>query len=180
MNAASPIRSPLRRRLFLTWAVGGVLLLFANAVRRVGPIALEPLRQGWPGWRLAAAYAGSVGLMGFGMGYQGLHKQFAPRVVVRAWAMADRRVGPWVALLAPLASMGLVHGTRRRVITSWTMIGSMVGALVAVRILGQPWRGVIDAGVVVGLAWGMVAILLLAARAARGELPPADPELPAG
>jgi hypothetical protein len=43
----------------------------------------------------------------------------------------------------------------------------------------QPWRGIIDAGVVLGLTWGMVSIVLFAAVAfgtGRFDYPPDLPE----
>ena len=45
-----------------------------------------------------------------------------------------------------------------------------------VRRLDQPWRGIIDAGVVVGLAWGLAALWIFTARAfgPRGLDHPAD------
>ena len=48
--------------------------------------------------------------------------------------------------------------------------------------LGQPWRGILDAGVVVGLTWGSAAVLLFAVRAfqTRRELVPAEVPAVAG
>jgi hypothetical protein len=48
-----------------------------------------------------------------------------------------------------------------------------------VRQLEQPLRGMVDLGVVVGLAWGLVAMLIFAGRAAlTGVLPPTPADLP--
>ena len=56
---------------------------------------------------------------------------------------------------------------------------AVVGFVVLLRFTPQPWRGIVDAGVVVGLSWGVVTILVYWTRAARGsELPvPAEVEL---
>ena len=40
-----------------------------------------------------------------------------------------------------------------------------VAIVVFVRMLAQPWRGIIDAGVVLGLAWGVVSIVYYVVRA---------------
>ena len=37
--------------------------------------------------------------------------------------------------------------------------------ILAVSRLDQPWRGIIDAGVVVGLAWGLMTLWIFTARA---------------
>ena len=36
----------------------------------------------------------------------------------------------------------------------------IVGIVQLVRLLEQPWRGIVDAGVVVGLAYGTAALLI--------------------
>ena len=43
-----------------------------------------------------------------------------------------------------------------------------------VRQLAQPWRGIVDAGVVVGLIWGVMALIAFWWRAVAGQ-PPAVP-----
>ena len=83
-------------------------------------------------------------------GYRGFHVSFAPRVVARALWVA--RSGQWLPiLLAPLVCMGLCYATRRRLVLSWGLTAMIVGFVVMVRWLAHPWRGFVDAGVVVGL-----------------------------
>jgi hypothetical protein len=51
--------------------------------------------------------------------------------------------------------------------------------IILVRFLAQPWRGIVDAGVVVGLAWGLIslAIFTLQAFISKGfAYPPDVPE----
>ena len=81
-------------------------------------------------------------------------------------------------VLAPFFCTGLFHATRRRVIAMWILYGGLVALIVSVRQLSQPWRGMIDAGVVVGLTWGVIAILATYLRAMAGHVPAASPELP--
>ncbi|MBT8446427.1 MAG: hypothetical protein KJO38_04710, partial [Gammaproteobacteria bacterium] len=45
------------------------------------------------------------------------------------------------------------------------------------RLLPQPWRGVMDFGVVVGLLWGLVATLTISIRALSTDQFSVDPEL---
>jgi uncharacterized membrane protein HdeD (DUF308 family) len=78
--------------------------------------------------------------------------------------------------LAPLFCMGFFHGSRARLARSWLLTLGIVALVLGIRAMPQPWRGLIDAGVVVGLSWGSVSILVHAVRASRGQL--VDPQLP--
>ena len=62
--------------------------------------------------------------------------------------------------------------------TSWSMVLGIVTLVVLVRRLPQPWRGIIDGGVVVGLSWGIVAILILFGQGLTGRPVRASAELP--
>ena len=56
--------------------------------------------------------------------------------------------------------MGMMHATRKRQILSWSITLSIAALVAAVKRLPYPWRNIVDAGVVVGLTWGSVSILL--------------------
>ncbi|MDQ1692227.1 MAG: hypothetical protein QOD87_2335, partial [Pseudonocardiales bacterium] len=43
--------------------------------------------------------------------------------------------------------------------------------IVLVRLVDQPWRGIIDAGVLAGLAYGLVSVLVLELRSPRRDAP---------
>ena len=74
--------------------------------------------------------------------------------------------------------MGLIHATRRRMITSWTIVFAIALAVVVVRRLPAPWRAVVDGGVVAGLGYGVVALAIAFARALRGSVPAYPLDLP--
>jgi hypothetical protein len=65
--------------------------------------------------------------------------------------------------------------SERRPIISWTLALAIVGIVAAVRHLDQPWRGIIDAGVVVDLGIGVVSILYVVALAIAGRAVDVDP-----
>ena len=56
--------------------------------------------------------------------------------------------------------MGLMHATKKRKIVSWSVTIGVAGIVAAVKRLPYPWRNIIDAGVVVGLTWGSLSIIL--------------------
>lgn len=159
------------------WGVGGVALLLLQAVVRLTPTALEPFSTGGLSAFEGAICATWIGVSLYSEGYRGFQKAFVPRTVARAFYLGGAR-RPWLALLAPAFCMGLVHARRRRLVTSWTVVILIVAAVVAVRRLPAPWRAIVDAGVVAGLLYGLVSLLVSFARALRGRVPVHPLDLP--
>ncbi|MFO7567460.1 MAG: hypothetical protein R6X02_32755 [Enhygromyxa sp.] len=159
------------------WSVGGVLTLLLQAIVRLLPRALEPIQDGTLDLAAGLAYLGAIVGLAYSEGYRGFQQRFSPRVVARALHLAEH---PKIHLviLAPLYAMALIHATRRRLLGSWLLLLGIIGLIVLVSQLPQPWRGAVDAGVVVGLSWGALATLGLLVRAFRGTPPEIDPDLP--
>jgi hypothetical protein len=136
-------------------AVVGVALLFAFAVFRLGRQGLEAIRSGLTPleWGLLLIL---TGLFVWGEGVRALSRKWVPRVVDRAAALPRRSL--LLRLLGPLHAMGLVGGTRRGMIRAWLGTAAVVVAVVAVRALPSPWRGIVDFAVAAALAWGIVAL----------------------
>lgn len=144
---------PLRRIAIAFWGVAGVAAMLLEAEVRLARLAVEGLRESGPlelgvaaVWSLANAYL---------EGYRGFQKRFVPMALDRAFALS----GPIDALLAPLIVLGLVRTEAKACRRAWFMIAGISLLVFAVRHLDQPWRGVVDAGVVVGLGWGLLALV---------------------
>jgi hypothetical protein len=143
-------------RLAAPWGLTGVVLLLGSATYRLAFPAVGafsyPLH--WYHWVILML---NVVFMGYSEGYRGFQKGFSPRVVARARYL---RSHPSLlrALLAPLFCMGYFHAVRKRKIVAYSLTAGIVILVIAVRSAPQPWRGIIDVGVVFGLAWGLVAI----------------------
>ncbi len=169
MSAASP--APAGPALAIaTWGVLGVALLLLQAVVRLTPIALEPLRSDGLTAGQAAVYVAWVVTSLYTEGYRGFQKAFVPRTIARAFHLPH--VGrPLLFALAPAFCMGLIHATRRRLLTSWTIVLLIIVAVVLVRQLPPPWRGVVDGGVVAGLLYGIIALAVAFRRALGGAVP---------
>lgn len=163
---SGPIRVQLRpvssRRAgnlaVVLWGVGGVTLLLGQALVRLTPIALEPLITGTLSATQWAIYIGWVLFSAYTEGYRAFQLGFAPRVVRRAFELAASP-RPLFVLLAPAYCMTLFSAPRLRMAISWTVTIMVIIAVVVVRQLDQPWRGIIDGGVVVGLGWGVVCLM---------------------
>ncbi len=145
------------KTLGFAWGIGGIVLLLLFAVVRLGPMALELSSQELQQihW---FALAVSVLYMAYAEGYKGFFLAFAPRVIARAtYLQANPR--PLHVLLAPVFCMGYIYATRKRKLLSFGLTGMIICFVLLVRLLPQPWRGIVDAGVVTGLILGIASIL---------------------
>jgi hypothetical protein len=107
-------------------------------------------------------------------GYKGFQRKFSPLVVKRSFTLIPGKNGTkWYHFfLAPMYSMGLIHATNRRKAVSWGVTLGVAGIVAAVKRLPYPWRNVVDAGVVVGLSWGTLSLLVLYVRTwVTGQVP---------
>ena len=166
-----------RQRAIALWGVAWVSLLLGQAIWRLTPLALEPWLENqmtsgqqwlYIGWLIANAYL---------EGYRGFQLRFSPRVVSRAVYLGHNPKPLWVILALPFC-MSLFHSTRRQLTVSWVFIGALVLLITWVRSLPQPWRGMIDGGVVLGLAWGLGVIWVLCLRYLLGGDVPPPKDLP--
>lgn len=162
----------------MVWGIAGVIVFLGYAVVRLIPVALEALKMELDplAW---LALVGSIGSLGYYEGYRAFQKGFSPRTVARGFCIAaDPR--PLHVLLAPLLCMQLIHATKKRLIVSWAVLLGVTGLVLAVRMLDQPWRGIVDAGVVVGLSWGTISMIAFWIGALAGQPMPVPPDLPEG
>ena len=153
----------------MVWGLGGILAFLTYAVYRLAGKFLEALDFSFTGpqWLLLVV---NTAFMAYSEGYKGFHKSFAPRVVARALTLRSQAAGLRV-LLAPLFCMGYFHTTRRRLLGTYGLTIGIAVLIVLFQYLPQPWRGILDFGVVVGLSLGIASILLFIDRALfRGGL----------
>ena len=163
--------------LIYGWGALGVVAVLTQAVVRLTPHALQPLRQGSLSAAQAFIYVAWVLFSAYTEGYRSFQGRFSPRVVARALYLAKAK-HPLGVALAPLFCMAFFHATRRALISAWSVTMLVIAAVLIVHQLAQPWRGIVDGGVVVGLVWGIVAILAHFVRAFRGLEPAISNEVP--
>lgn len=150
------------------WGLAGVVTLVGTAILRLLPKVVVPVRAGeleplhW-----VALVAFSL-LNAHAEGYRGFQKGFSPRTVARVQWLA-RHGTPAQCILAPLFCMALLGARRRCRIVAWSVFIGVTCLVLLVRGLPAPWRAVVDAGVIVGLGWGLVALLAFALAALRGR-----------
>jgi uncharacterized membrane protein len=146
----------LLRLLAYYWGVIGVIGLIASAAYKLTPRIVElnlyPFAiQHWLFLLVFTPY------MAYAEGYKGFYLNLAPRVLARALYLRESS-GPVLALTAPLFCMGYFYATRKRMLTAWIVSSSIVVLVAIVSHIPQPWRGLIDVGVEVGLVVGIAAL----------------------
>ena len=168
--------TPIVGYLGACWGLGGIAALLAFSIWRLAGVAADA----WSydlylhHWLALAAH---VAFMAWSEGYRGFQQSFSPRIVARAkHLIAHPR--PAHVLLAPLFCMGYFHTSRRRMISVYVLTVFIITLIIAVRWLAQPWRGIVDAGVVVGLLWGLISMAAFTLRALTDPGYPYGPEVP--
>ncbi|MCK6371692.1 MAG: hypothetical protein L6Q83_10295, partial [Gammaproteobacteria bacterium] len=170
----SAVDSPLGA-VAAAWAIAGWGAVLGFAVARLAVIALEGLAM-----ELSAAQLGllaaNTAFMAWAEGYRGFQRSFSPRAAARVLYLrryADVRT----ALLAPFFCVGFYRASRRVRRLTWVGTGMIVVLIILVHRLPQPWRGIIDVGVVVGLSWGLISFLVMSARALMAGTSPTPHEV---
>ncbi len=163
-------------RLGAYWGLAGVIILLGSAIYRLSPLALDAFSYDllWYHW---VALAVIVFFMAYVEGYRAFQQAFSPRVAARARYLRDHP-NMMHSILAPLFCMAYFHANRRRQITSLSVTAGIIILVILVRFLEQPWRGIIDGGVVVGLAWGLVSLAVYGYQALTVDRFPYAPEVP--
>ncbi len=146
------------RLLGFYWGITGVIAFLLFAVLRLSPRIWEladyslDLRH----WFVLVAF---TVWMAWAEGYKGFYRAFSPRVVARAKFLRSGGIShPVLSLFAPFYCMGFIHATRKRKIVSFTVTFAIFGLVMLLRIMPQPWRGIIDTGVVTGLGLGILSL----------------------
>jgi len=163
-------------RIGFIWGSIGVIGLLLVSVVRLSNIALEFFL--YPAHSLHwVALVLWVVFMAYTEGYKGFQKAFSPRVAARLiWLQQNPKL--WLVLLAPLYAMGFVYASKKRLIVSYGILIMVLVFVSIAMILPQPWRPIMDSGVVIGLLWGATATgwhILMAMRAGTSLV---NPELP--
>lgn len=163
-------------RIGFVWGAIGVICLLMFSAFRLSVVALEFFNYPAQVWHWVVILCWVV-FMAYSEGYKGFQQAFSPRVASRLlWLKQNPKF--WLVIVAPLFAMGFIYASKKRAIISYTiLLMVIVFVLIAVN-LPQPWRPMLDAGVVVGLLWGTVATWWKILVALRSDSSQVDPDLP--
>ena len=164
--------------LGVLWGFAGIVALLLSAVIRLSYTSVELLDAEIHGYHWALLTSNMV-FMAYSEGYRGFQCHFAPRTAARLRYLLHHP-SPLRVLLAPLFCMAFFDAPRRRL---WTNYGLTLGIVCMVLLVHyavtQPWRGIVDAGVVAGLIWGLLSVLMTSWLALSRRDYPISPELAA-
>lgn len=151
-------------------------MLLGLAIYRLAPRAQEALESNLTKeqWVFLVVFAL---FMLVAEGYRGFQKRFSPRTAARVKYLRDHPKASYV-LLAPLFCMGYFFAKRKTRITVICLTLGIILLVVLVRFAPQPWRGLIDFGVVLGLSYGIVSFAVFTARALFTPSFEHSPEVP--
>jgi len=168
--------------LFWLWALCFWVSMFVGALHGLimkGPVELYRRREEWEneglllwwGWLILALI---ILFFAYCEGYRGFQTAWSPMLVKRAYHFSSVSKPVYAItkniyvdrfidfFLAPLLSAGHICGTRRRYILSWGITIMVIALVWGISYMPEdtPWRCFIDIGVVIGLGWGLVFILV--------------------
>jgi hypothetical protein len=165
-------------RLGAAWGISGACLLILFAVYRLSEIAMNAFVTDlqWYHWLVLIS---NIVFMAYSEGYKGFQLAFAPRFAARArYLLNNPRL--LHVLLAPLFCMGYFHTTRKRLIAAYGLFFGILVFILIFQQLSQPWRGILDVGVLVGLSWGLLSLLWFSCQAMVAKSFQYSPEMPTG
>ncbi|MDN5819765.1 MAG: hypothetical protein L0H38_03365 [bacterium] len=169
------IKSRPLRNIVSTWGVLGVIALLGFAVYRLYPFVIDLTHEKLVLWQYIIMIVWSL-FMIYTEGIQAFGKQFSPRVVARARELPDH--ASWTrVILAPLFCIGYFAAPKKRVITAYSLAAGIITLIIIVHFIPQPWRGIIDVGVILGLVLGVLTLIYHSAKAIFGNRPGVDSEI---
>lgn len=144
------------------WGIVGSIAILGYAIVRMAQHANEAIEYPW-GIQHFLVLMIWVAFMAFSEGYRGFQRNFSPRVAARAIYLIDRSTITRL-VLAPLFCMAFFGAPRKRRVTVIILTLLIATIVIVFRFIPQPWRGILDIGVIIGLGWGIVATLVFVVR----------------
>ena len=165
------------RILGVTWGILGVSAMLLNAIIGLSPRAASAIESGLNGIQWAALIGFAIFML-VAEGYRGFQKKFSPRTAARVRYLRDNPTLLRI-LLAPVFSMGFFYANKKTRLTVYILTTGIITMVVLVTFCcPDPWRGIIDFGVVLGLAWGLVSFWIYTIKALTSEDFAHSPETP--
>jgi hypothetical protein len=164
------------RTIAALWGLIGVCALVGSAIYRLTPRALEAINMGLTTWQWIALVIFAIFML-ISEGYRGFQKRFSPRTAARVKYLYDHP-NLLRGLLAPLFCMGYFHANRKTQLTAIILTLGIIMLVILVSFCPQPWRGIIDFGVVLGLSWGIASFVIFSIQALTQKDYPHSPETP--
>ncbi len=158
------------------WGVGGVLALLGYAIFRLTPPTIDAFSHTFQWYHWTFLIINTAFVLYF-KAFRGFQRGLSPRIAARARHLRQHPT-LLAVLAAPLYCMGYFHIIKRKQIGTIMMTIGMIGLIILVRFAIQPWRGIIDGSIVLGLSWGFLTILGYSIQALTSKDFDVSPQLP--
>ena len=164
------------RFIGVPWAIIGVSALLLRAIMGLSKHAANAIESGLSTWQWIALVAFALFML-VAEGYRGFQKKFSPRTAARVKHLRDHPTLLRI-VLAPLFSMGFFHANRKTKTIAYCLTFGIICLVLLVHQCDQPWRGIIDFGVVLGLTWGLISFWIFTIQALTNKDFSQSPEMP--
>lgn len=159
------------------WGIAGVTYLVGKSIHSLAQYSLEAIHHGLSLWQWIFLVIYAFFMLVF-EGYRGFQKKFCPRTAARVLYLYNNP-RPLHVLLAPFFCMGYFHATKRTKIAAIAISLLILAVVFLMReYCPQPWRGIIDFGVVLGLSYGIICFFIFCFIAFTRPNFPYSPEVP--
>lgn len=152
-------------RLAQAWALAGFIAILGFAVYRLSGhfVVAWEMPLSWYHWLVLIV---NTTFMAYSEGYKGFQKSYSIKFSNRLIEL-EQRPSATHLLLAPLFCMNYFDAKKKNMVLAYVLTIAITLLIIIFHYIPQPWRGILDAGVVVGLSWGIIATLVLAIKAFR-------------
>ncbi|BDS05945.1 hypothetical protein NT6N_09850 [Oceaniferula spumae] len=160
----------------VVWGIVGITFTLGKAIFGMKHHVESAFETPFSTWHWIALIGFSFFMLYY-EGYKGFQKKYSPRVAARVRYLRDVP-NTLRSLLAPLFCIGYFHANRKTLIKAYVLTIGIALLVKSMNYCPQPWRGIVDLGVMLGLSWGLVAFWIYAYQALTQKEFPYSPETP--
>ena len=137
------------------WGFVGVSLILLHGITCVYPyvVTLDFSKMFWYHYLSLII---SIIFLGYAEGYKGFQLSFSPRAAKRV-KLVFKNPSFVNVVLSPLFCMGFFGISKKRMKITYILTITIIFLIIIIERISEPWRGIIDTGVLVGLSWGLLS-----------------------
>jgi len=164
------------RLIVALWGILGISLSLMKSFPRLTPKITEAFNMEFSPMHWIT-FIGFTFFMLYFEGYKGFQLKYSPRTAARVKYLRDHP--HWLRdIFAPIFCMGYFHANRKTKIKAYAVTFIVILMIIGISYVPQPWRGIMDVGVILGLSYGIVAFWVFSYRALTGKPFDYSPETP--
>lgn len=157
------------------WGALGVAALLISAISRLAPKGLAVTQTDLSTFQWVCLISFAIFML-HAEGYRGFQKKFSPRTAARVHYLYHN---PTLirGIFAPFFCIGYFDAVKKVRIVSTCLTLGIIGLITLVRHCPEPWRGIIDFGVTLGLSYGLTSYVIFLIKVFRNKNHGLSPEV---